>query len=168
MGSWSQVTQGSTGRRWTIDPLYQRLRGLPRWGTFSAKSRESVKKVSHSGVLCPALWLFVAPWTGPPGSSDHGILQARILECVATPICRGYSQPRGQTCVSWNAGRFFTGWAPRIQGNPRQIQTHRSLSLGVSVAHMPKLSQLRLEKPNCNPPISLWLVRDDAVSRCPA
>ena len=30
----------------------------------------------------------------PPGSSVHGILQARILEWVAIPFCRGTSQPR--------------------------------------------------------------------------
>ena len=33
----------------------------------------------------------------PPGSSVHGILQARILEWVATPSSRGSSQPRDQT-----------------------------------------------------------------------
>ena len=31
---------------------------------------------------------------GPPGSSVHGILQARILEWVAMPSSRGSSQPR--------------------------------------------------------------------------
>ena len=30
----------------------------------------------------------------PPGSSAHGILQARILEWVAIPFSRGSSQPR--------------------------------------------------------------------------
>ena len=30
----------------------------------------------------------------PPGSSFHGILQARILERVARPFCRGSSPPR--------------------------------------------------------------------------
>ena len=30
----------------------------------------------------------------PPGSSVHGILQARILEWVAMPFLRGSSQPR--------------------------------------------------------------------------
>ena len=30
----------------------------------------------------------------PPGSSVHGILQARILEWVAVPFSRGSSQPR--------------------------------------------------------------------------
>ena len=43
-----------------------------------------------------------------PGSSVHGILQARILEWVAFPFSRGSSQPRYQTQVSCIAGRFFT------------------------------------------------------------
>ena len=33
----------------------------------------------------------------PPGSSVHGILQARILEWVAFPFSRGSSQPRDRT-----------------------------------------------------------------------
>ena len=43
----------------------------------------------------------------PPGSSVHGILQARTLEWVALPSSRGSSQPRGQTQVSCIAGRFL-------------------------------------------------------------
>ena len=50
---------------------------------------------------------------GPPGSSVHGILQARILEWVAFPFSRGSSQPRDQTQVSCIAGGFFTIWATR-------------------------------------------------------
>ena len=34
---------------------------------------------------------------GPPGSSVHRILQARILEWVAMPSSRGSSQPRAPT-----------------------------------------------------------------------
>jgi len=48
---------------------------------------------------------------GPPGSSAHGILQARILEWVAIPFSRGPSWPRGWTWVSCIASRFFTVWA---------------------------------------------------------
>ena len=44
----------------------------------------------------------------PPGSSVLGILQARILEWVATPFSREYSQARNQTQVSCIAGRVFT------------------------------------------------------------
>ena len=49
----------------------------------------------------------------PTGSSVHGILQARVLEWVAMPSSRGYSQPRDQTRVSFIAGRFLTIWATR-------------------------------------------------------
>ena len=44
----------------------------------------------------------------PPGSSVHGILQARTLEWVAVPFSRGSSQPRDRTQISRVAGGFFT------------------------------------------------------------
>ena len=44
-------------------------------------------------------WLFATPRL--PGSSVRGILQARILEWVAMPSCRGSSQPRDWTQVSY-------------------------------------------------------------------
>ena len=50
----------------------------------------------------------------PPGSSVHGILQARILEWIAMPSSRETSQP---TCVT---GGCFTVWAIR----EAQSQTH--------------------------------------------
>ena len=43
-----------------------------------------------------------------PGSSVHGIFQARILGWAAMPFSRGSSQPRDRTWVSNFAGRFFT------------------------------------------------------------
>ena len=49
----------------------------------------------------------------PPGSSVHGVLQARTLEWVAISCSRGSSQPRDQTQVSGTAGRLFTIWATR-------------------------------------------------------
>ena len=48
-----------------------------------------------------------------PGSSAHGILQARILEWVAISFSRGSSQPRDRTQVSCIAGRCFILWATR-------------------------------------------------------
>ena len=41
---------------------------------------------------CQTLWEPI-DW-GSPGFSIHGILQARILEWVAIPFSRGFSQPR--------------------------------------------------------------------------
>ena len=48
----------------------------------------------------------------PPGSSVHGILQARTLEWVAVPSSRGSSWPRDWTCVS------------RVSCNSRRILYH--------------------------------------------
>ena len=64
--------------------------------------------VSHSVVpiLCDPMD------HSPPGSSVHGILQARILAWVAIPFSR-WSRSRNQTWVSNIAGRFFTIWATR-------------------------------------------------------
>ena len=45
-----------------------------------------------------------------PSSSVHGILQARILEWVAMPSSKGYSQPRDWTQLFRIAGSFFTIW----------------------------------------------------------
>ena len=63
--------------------------------------------------LCPTLCDPI--FCSPPGSSVHGILQARILESVAMPFSRGSSTPRDQThisCVPALAGRFFTTAPP--------------------------------------------------------
>ena len=43
-----------------------------------------------------------------PGSSVHGILQARMLEWVAISFSRRSSQPRDRTWVSCIVGRRFT------------------------------------------------------------
>ena len=44
----------------------------------------------------------------PPGSSIHGIFQARVLEWVAISFSRGSSKPRDRTRVSHIVGRRFT------------------------------------------------------------
>ena len=48
-----------------------------------------------------------------PGSSVHGVLQARILGWVAISFSRASSRPRNRTRVSCIAGRLFTDWATR-------------------------------------------------------
>ena len=66
----------------------------PVW--FCAKSLQS----------CPSLCDPVD--CSPPGSSAHGILQARILERVDMPSSIGSSWPRDWTHSSCITGRFFT------------------------------------------------------------
>ena len=48
-----------------------------------------------------------------PGSSIHGIFQARILEWVAISFSKGSCRPRDQTCASRIASRLLTIWASR-------------------------------------------------------
>ena len=73
----------------------------------SCKSHQCVSE-SESEVtqLCPTLWDPVD--YGLPGSSIHGILQARILEWVAISFSRESSQPRDRIWVSCIAGKHFT------------------------------------------------------------
>ena len=63
--------------------------------------------------MLSCLWLCDLMNCRPPGSSVLGILQARILEWVAYPFSRGYSQARCQTGVSCTAYRFFAIWVIR-------------------------------------------------------
>ena len=55
----------------------------------------------------------------PPGSSVHGILQARILEWVDMPSSRGSSQPRDRTHIS-----CFGKWILNRSGT-REAHTYR-------------------------------------------
>ena len=64
-------------------------------------------------VTQSCLTLFDPMDCSPPGSSLHGILQARILEWVAIPFSRAFSWSRDWTWVSCITGRFFTIWATR-------------------------------------------------------
>ena len=60
---------------------------------------------------CPT---FATPWTvACQGPLSMGILQARMMEWVASSFSRGSSQPRNRTRVSCIAGRCFTNWAAR-------------------------------------------------------
>ena len=80
--------------------------------------------VNIHGSMCAQspnhLWLFVTPWTvAPPGSSVHGILQARILQWVAMPSSRASSPPKGWRWIllplSHVGSRIYTHGPPRTQ-----------------------------------------------------
>ena len=75
----------------------------------------------------------------PPGSSVHGILQARRLEWVAIPFSRGSSWPRDWSQVSCSA-RFYPVWATRdaaeIKMNSYRTYNLRFTSL-LAVANNP-------------------------------
>ena len=90
--------------------LLEPSRGKCKWstGVFEQdsllkleKKERNVKLLNHIGLLEPVDCSL-------PGSSVHGILQARILEWVAISFSRGSSQPWDRNRVSRIAGRCFT------------------------------------------------------------
>ena len=89
-------------------------------GTFLAKAELSLKGKDLRGprwvCILSRVLLFCDPVDcSPPGSSVHGILQARTLEWVAISFSRGSSWPRDQTPISWQASSLPLGHL----GNPR-------------------------------------------------
>ena len=75
---------------------------------FCPPSKERSKETEFA-QLCPIL---CDPMDcSLPGSSVHGIFQARILEWVAVSFSRRSSRPRDGTQVSRTVGRRFTVWA---------------------------------------------------------
>ena len=90
-----------------------------RWDRQKGRRRREYLVAGYllaCSIVSDSLWP-----PGPPGSSIHGISQARILEWVAISFSRGSSRPRDWTCISCVScftGRFFPlhhlgSWIPR-------------------------------------------------------
>ena len=74
------------------------LKTLSSWGNAEHSDHSCgciLSHFSHVQTLCNAVVCSL------PGSSVHGILQARTLEWIALPSSRGSSQPRDWTCISY-------------------------------------------------------------------
>ena len=65
-----------------------------------------------------------------PGSSIHGIFQARVLEWGAISFSRGSFQPRDWTRVSSIAARLFTVWATREALDMNQVRKKKVSLMG--------------------------------------
>ena len=100
---------------WTIKKAErQKIDGFELWfwRLENPLDCKKIKSVSPKGKvkftqLFPILW-DPMDWS-PPGSSDHGILQARLLEWVALPL----SSESSWIWVSCITGEFFSIWASR-------------------------------------------------------
>ena len=96
-GNLLYLLTSSISTRWSktlLDNYYYRLNSL------------KVKSLSHVQTLDSMDYNL-------PGSSIHGVLQARVLEWVAISFPRGSSWPRERTQVSCIVGRHFTIWDTR-------------------------------------------------------
>ena len=86
---------------------------------YSYLSTVVCSRIYASRVPFPCAKLFPSCLTlcdpmdcSPPGSSVHGILQARILGWVVTPSSRGSSWLRDRTCVSYSPLHWQAGSLP--------------------------------------------------------
>ena len=66
-----------------------------------------------------------------PGSSVHGISQARILEWIAISFSRESSWHRDWICVSGIAGRFFT-----VEPSAKSLSSHSLYILSLSITNI--------------------------------
>ena len=94
-------TSSSGVTAWLLHQIWS-LSTLPTTAELvSYRPQQRACVLSHF-LLCHYLTLWDAMDCSPPGISVHGILQARILEWLATPSSfRWSSQPRDQTSVSY-------------------------------------------------------------------
>ena len=116
----------------------------------NTKMPSSQLEINKRGLIKKfVIWWWFSCWvmsdsrysmdSSQPGSSVHGILQARVLEWIAVPFSRGSSQPRNRNWVSCIAGRFFTNW-----GTGEARNTHGSMIKNLSQDCCSVISLIRL------------------------
>ena len=88
--------------------------GTTQWFHSMQEMLFVVQSLSHVRLFCNPMTC------SPPGSSVHGISQARILEWVAISFSRGSSCPRDQIQVSCIAADSLTSEPP---GKPHMYST---------------------------------------------
>ena len=110
---------------WTEEPGGLQSVGSQRvghdWVTLTHSLITHLAGPSEMKVLVTHSCQILCAHTGcsPPGSSVHGISQARILQWVVILSSRGSSQPRDWTCISCIVSGFFIIWATRPLAEPK-------------------------------------------------
>ena len=103
-GDLRQRVMYSSQIRWGLSSSYQLLCFLFQFDKINKEESES-EATQFCLTLCDPMDCSL------PGSSIHGIFQARILEWVVISFSRRSPQPRDWTWVSCIVGRCFTIWA---------------------------------------------------------
>ena len=143
---------------WQALPAAWAVKYIPFWGRPPFLPAEQIflplgwlvpLKVKESEVAQSCLTLCDPRDCSPPGSSVHGIFQARVLEWVAISFSRGSSQLRDWTLVSCIAGRHFTIWATR-----EVLKFHLSCALALTImmdkeSHLTNPGGTSGKEPNC-------------------
>ena len=108
-----------------------------KWLTISALKYSS--SASYKIVTCACsvaqscLTLCDSVDWRPPGSSVHGILQARILECVAISSSKESSLPRDRTHISCIGRQIQSGIFPPKSWDPLRRDILVSKNSGIEV-----------------------------------
>ena len=93
------------------------------------------------------------PDFSPPGSSVHGILQARVLEWVAISFSRRSSKPRDQTCVSCILGRLFT----------TELPGKRASLVAQRVKHLPAMQETPVQSLGWEDPLEKEMATHSSI-----
>ena len=126
----------------------------------------SVERYSDSNSCCfvaKSCLSFCDPMDcSQPGSSVHGLSQARILELAAFSFSRGSSRPKNQTCVSCLGRWIITNEPP---GKPRSSFN----STAIQLRHKPPRASVRFQRFKGTIPTSLLeMPATSGVPRPPA
>ena len=127
-----------TRRNWRKPACSNKDPAQPKLNKCIFKKKERISRPAESTAqiklpcVCACMlshfscvWLCDPVDSQPPGSSVHGISQARTLEWVAMPFFMGPSRTRDRTCISCGAciaGGSFTAEPP---GTPWNYFTYK-------------------------------------------
>ena len=100
----------------------------PRCPIFPYQRKVKVLFAQSCGTLCDPMNY------SPPGSSVHGIFQARILEWVAISFSRGSSQPRDPTWGLLHSRQIL--YSLSHQGSP-DLHEMSSQNMYLSISSLP-------------------------------
>ena len=98
-----------------LSALFPKVTPIPR--SFIARSSAKSEVAPSWTILCDPIDCSL------PGSSVHGIFQARVLEWIAISFFRGSSRPRDRTQASHIADRRFN--LSLLDGLPDSAGAHR-------------------------------------------
>ena len=140
-------------RKWLLTPVFlpgkshgqRSLAGYSPWG---CKKLDMTEQLLLS--LVTEFCLFCNPRDcSRPGSSVHGILQARILEWVAIPFPKGSSQPKDRACVSCLLHCSRIIYHLRCLGSPNMITSLiKSTFMTSSCTWVKEFFSWKEDKPN--------------------
>ena len=115
-GAWWAAVYGVTQSRTQLKRLSSRMWALGRHVLcLGPWSIPSIQDIAWIQLLSSRVQLFVTPWTSLPGSSVHGISQARTLKWVPFPSPEYLPNPGIEPVSPTSTGGVFITEPPGIK-----------------------------------------------------